>query len=80
MKPIVTGSLDTGPVQDASVVGRAVKAPAGPVAGEEPLSCSGWLSENAPLTRWPGAVVEASATVRVASPAVEITLAVVDAE
>ena len=34
-------------------------------------------SENEPLTRWPGAVPLASATDSFASPAVEITLAVV---
>ena len=34
-------------------------------------------SENAPLTRWPGAVALGSVTDSVASPAVEITLAVV---
>src|SRR3954454_3210407 len=34
-------------------------------------------SENAPLTRWPGAFAAVSATDSVASPAVEITLAVV---
>ena len=37
-------------------------------------TCSGDGSVNAPLARWPG-----SLTLSVASPAVEITLAVVDA-
>ena len=36
-------------------------------------------SENVPLTRWPGRVALGSATLSSASPAVEITLAVVDA-
>ena len=61
MKPIVTGSLETGLVQVASFVGAAepptaAKAPAGPAAGEEPCAISGWLSENVPLTSLPVAV------------------------
>ena len=36
-------------------------------------------SENAPLTRWPGAFELGSATLSAASPADEMTLAVVDA-
>jgi hypothetical protein len=40
-------------------------------------ACSGCGSENAPLTRWPVAVSLGSATLSVASPAVEITAAVV---
>ena len=46
----------------------------------EPAACSGSGSENVPLTRRPGAVVLGSATVRAASPAVEITFAVVVAK
>ncbi len=40
---------------------------------------SGCASENDPLTRRPGALLLGSDTVSAASPAVEITLAVVDA-
>jgi hypothetical protein len=42
-------------------------------------ACNGCGSENAPLTRWPAAVELGSATLSVASPAVEITPAVVEA-
>src|SRR3954471_11461635 len=40
-------------------------------------ACNACGSENAPLTRWPVAVGLGSATLSVASPAVETTLAVV---
>ena len=40
---------------------------------------AGSASANVPLTRWPVAVVLGSATLSVASPAVEITVAVVEA-
>ena len=43
----------------------------------ETFSAAG--SENAPLTRWPGAVLLGSVIARAASPAVVITLAVVEA-
>src|SRR5262245_58069821 len=56
---IVTGSLDTG----AEYVFTTPRPP----------RASG--SENVPLTRWPVAVDDGSATERLASPAVEITLA-----
>ena len=49
-------------------------------SGLEALACSGEASANAPLTRWPVALVLGSATVRVASPAVEVTVAVVVAK
>ena len=52
----------------------AVPVPAALVAA----ACRADGSENAPLTRWPVAVALGSATDSVASPAVEITLAVVD--
>src|SRR5262245_17786226 len=39
-----------------------------------PSPCSGCGSENAPLTRWPGEFELRSATVSVASPAVEMTV------
>ena len=81
-KLIVTGSLATGFVQAASFVGAeapptAAYAPAGPAAADAPFAISGWLSENAPLTSLPVAVVDGSATERAASPAVETTVAVV---
>src|SRR5919112_4057723 len=66
----VTGSLETGAVQDFS----GVKIPA-----TAPLISSGAASANVPLTRWPRAVSLRSATLSSASPAVEMTLAVVDA-
>src|SRR4051794_30853258 len=80
LKPIVAGSLETGLTQLARTVGAlepptAANAPAGPAAGEEPWAISGWLSENVPLTSLPVAVADGSATDRVASPAVEITVA-----
>ena len=42
-------------------------------------ACSNCGRENVPLTRWPVAVELGSATLRSASPAVEMTLAVVEA-
>src|SRR3954471_1343998 len=59
----VTTSLDTG-------AAHVFPTPSPP---------SGDASENAPLTSRPGAVGLGSATVSVASPAVEMTVAVVDA-
>ena len=41
-----------------------------------PPAFTGCGSENAPLTRWPGAVLDGSLTASAASPAVEVTLAV----
>ena len=58
LKPIVTASLEVGPVQ----------------ADFEKDTSSGDGSANAPFIRWPG-----SDDVSVASPAEEITVAVVDA-
>ena len=75
LKLIVTGSLVTGPLYVSSVVGGGAadwrEAPASAAAR------SGYGSENVPFTRWPVAVALGSATVSAASPAVEITLAVV---
>src|SRR3954466_15465062 len=76
-----TGSLETGPPYVNRVVG----------ADEPPTSAGGLRvraglaamtrracgSENEPFTRWPVAVEDGSATLSVASPAVEMTLAVV---
>src|SRR5689334_2360731 len=75
-----TASLDTGPLQVSRFSGLA----------EEPtlLNAVPWLSAlraravsgsgrlNEPLTRWPVAVLDGSATLSSASPAVEITFAV----
>src|SRR3954470_2187435 len=80
---MATGSLETGPPYVSRVVGadepptsfRAPPVPAGLVA----LAWRAWGSENAPFTRWPVAVEDGSATLSVASPAVEMTLAVVAA-
>jgi hypothetical protein len=49
-------------------------------AGLRARACSGCGSENAPLTRWPVAVLLVSATLSTASPAVLITFAVVVAK
>ena len=58
------------------MAGSAEYAPA-----VEPEACRAVGSANAPLTRWPElAEPSGSATVRVASPAVEMTFAVVDAK
>jgi len=67
LKATVTSSFETGAVQ----VRRTPSAP--------PLTCSAAGSANVPLTRWPGAVVLGSATLSVASPAEETTVAVVAA-
>src|SRR4051812_28646962 len=44
-----------------------------------PRPCSGWVRANAPLTSLPVLAALGSATLSVASPAVEMTVAVVDA-
>ena len=44
------------------------------------LACSACGRANEPLTRWPVAVVLGSATERIASPAVEMTFALVCAD
>src|SRR4051812_47076979 len=77
----VTASLDTGPPYVNRVVGlaeppRGANAPPVPAALAA-LAVSVCGSENAPLTRRPVAFGLGSATLSVASPAVEITLAVV---
>ena len=81
LKLIATGSLETGPFYVFSAVG-ADEPPTGAyvVASVVALACSGDGRLNAPLTRWPVAVLDGSATVSVASPAVEMTFAVVDAK
>src|SRR3712207_1937085 len=65
-KLIVTASLETGPSYVLIVAGRV-----------EPWTLSGCGRKKGPLTRWPGFCVLVSLAVSVASPAVEITLAVV---
>src|SRR3954447_19044101 len=76
-----TESLETGPLYVSRFSGEALDPTllyAVPVlAALRARACSACGSENAPLTRWPVAVLEASATLRSASPAVEMTLAVV---
>src|SRR4051794_41964496 len=80
LKATATGSLLTGPAQVSSGVGleeppTAVGVP--PVAvGLVAAARSGCGSAKVPLTRWPVAVADASATVSAASPALLITLAV----
>src|SRR3712207_1305774 len=66
LNSIAAPSLLTGPLYVFTVEGRT-----------EPLARKGWASANAPLTRWPEAVVLGSLTVSAAQPAVEMTLAVV---
>ena len=68
LKSIATLSLETGAAYVLTVEGSGV-----------PATCSGEVSEKVPLTRRPGAVVLGSEAVSVASPAVETTVAVVDA-
>src|SRR3954470_17002128 len=78
-----TGSLETGPPYVSRVVGAdepPTSASARPVPAG--LAATAWRacgSANAPFTRWPVAVEDGSATLSVASPAVEMTLAVVSA-
>src|SRR4051812_24034964 len=76
-----TGSLETGPPYVNRVVGAdepPTSASALPVlAGLAAMTRRACGSENAPFTRWPVAVEDGSATLSVASPAVEMTLAVV---
>ena len=73
-----TESLLTGPVYVSSVVGAA-EPPTGAKAAVRAAAISVCGSENVPLTRWPVAVALGSATESVASPAVEMTVAVVAA-
>src|SRR4051795_8657994 len=78
LKLSVTGSLETGFGHCHSVAGAA-DGPTGTNAPVLACACTACGSENAPLTRWPGAFVLGSATVSVASPAVLTTVAVVEA-
>ena len=76
-----TESLEIGPPYVSRFSGEALEPTllyAVPVlAALRARACSGCGSENVPLTRWPVAVLDGSATLSVASPAVEMTLAVV---
>src|SRR5688572_29430262 len=78
----VAMSLVTGAPYVSTAVGAAApptSANAPPVpAGLDAFTWSADGSENAPLTRCPVAVGDGSATLSVASPAVEMTVAVVD--
>src|SRR5690242_7206302 len=84
LNSIVTASLDTGALQVSRFSGLAVE-PTGlnavpVVSALVARACSGWGSENAPFTRWPVATDDGAATLSSASPAVEITFAVVCAK
>ena len=72
-----TASLEVGADHVFSAVGVA-EPPTGANA-PPPLACSVCGRANVPLTSLPVAVLLGSATDRVASPAVEITVAVVEA-
>jgi hypothetical protein len=83
LNSIVTASLEIGALQVSRVSGDA-EEPTLPyavlvVAALRARACSGCGSENVPLTRRPVATGLGSATLKRASPAVEITLAVVPA-
>jgi hypothetical protein len=71
--------LDTGPPYVSRLSGvpltGAYDVPV--LAALRARACSACGSVNAPLTRWPAAVPPASVTLRIASPAVEMTFAVV---
>ena len=75
LKSIATAALPTGAAQLVS----GVEAVTGANAAEPVLTCSACGSEKLPLTRCPVAVEDGSPTVRTASAAVEVTVAVVDA-
>src|SRR4051794_34353300 len=68
---IATGSLATGPAYVSTVSGEPETAPAGAAVPPIPLVAEAFRaagSENAPLTRWPGAVVLGSVIDSAASP------------
>ena len=74
-----TGSLETGADQVVRVSGvpLTVPAPAEVLPGLVPTAFSAVGRLNAPLTRRPGALLLGSVTDSVASPAVEMTFALV---
>ena len=82
LKPSVTRSLDTGPFHVSRVSGEAEEPTLAYVvsvlAALRARAWSGSGSEKAPLTRWPLATELVSAMLSVASPAVLMTLAVVE--
>src|SRR3954466_15777964 len=69
----VTASLEVGFDHVFSSVGAA--EPPTSANGPPAFACSACGSENEPLTRWPVAVLDGSATLNAASPPVEITFA-----
>src|SRR4051794_37806495 len=81
LNDIVTVSLLTGALQLVSTSGLALIAPklAFGALTVVALACSGWGSAKAPLSSLPGLLELGSATERAASPALEMTLAVVEA-
>src|SRR3954447_7163570 len=83
LKPSVTASLDVGPFHVSRFSGEAEEPTllnAVPVlAALRARACSGCGSTKLPLTRWPVPTEDGSATLSSASPAVEMTFAVVEA-
>src|SRR3954454_5910807 len=81
---MVTASLDTGPFHVSRFSGEALEPTllyAVPVlAALRARACSGSGRMNEPLTRWPVPTEDGSATLSNASPAVEVTVAGVDAK
>src|SRR4051812_29824270 len=67
-------SASPAPMSCLNPIVNASLDTAAPHVRGTPRTCSGCGSENAPLVRWPG-----SLTLSAASPAVEVTVAVVDA-
>src|SRR5262245_36079023 len=78
LKLTVTDSLEVGAVQLLSSVGAALP----PTGANAPpaFACRACGNENVPLTRCPVATDDGSATLKAASPAVEITFALVCAK
>src|SRR3954451_21058376 len=80
---MVTASLDTGAFHVSRFSGEALEPTllkAVPVlAALRARACSGCGRTKLPLTRWPVPTLLGSLTLRSASPAVEMTLAVVEA-
>src|SRR3954451_6725574 len=78
-----TASFDTGALHVSRFSGEALEPTllyAVPVLlALRARACSGCGSEKVPLTRWPVAKLLGSSTESSASPAVEVTVAVVDA-
>src|SRR3954453_14931233 len=77
----VTASLDTGANHWSRFSGLpdTVLYAVPVVSALVALACSARGRKNDPLTRWPGCAVSGSTTLSVASPAVLVTVAAVDA-